>query len=317
MRINKAVTSGAILALILSFTSCSAPYNPVSAAESVVNDLPGTFNGYLQDAESILDAAQDAEKDVFHPGTGVAQVDEADTVVVENHPAPTIDLSEIPDWSGEAYVIINGNVPMFDEQDLTNTSEFLILSEHDALGRCQANYISVCPNSMPEEDREEIGMVRPSGWQTTRYDDLINGKYLYNRCHLIGFQLSGLNSDDRNLITGTRYLNLDGQLPFENAVASYVRKTGNHVLYRVTPIYDGSNLVASGVLEEAYSVEDAGEGIQFCVYCYNIQPGVVIDYADGTSHESVDALSEIDTALSCGACSVVGGEDPFEAVNGD
>lgn len=136
---------------------------------------------------------------------------------------------------------------------------------------------------MPTEERGDIGSVKPSGWKTVKYSGLVEGNYVYNRCHLIGFQLAGENANEKNLITGTRYMNCDGQLPFENKVAEYVKQTSNHVLYRVTPIFDGNNLVASGVLMEAYSIEDAGAGIQFCVYCYNVQPGIDIDYATGNT----------------------------------
>lgn len=280
-------------------------HNSVDTASSYINSLPSVFENYFEKAEDVLHASEQAEGNVFHPNIGGVEQ------TAEPAPESVIDLTDIPEWSGMPYALVNDNVPFFDEQELTSMSEFMILSDKDDLGRCQANYMSVCPNSLPSEEREGIGMIKPSGWQTTRYDDLINGKYLYNRCHLLGFQLSGLNADDRNLITGTRYLNVDGQLPFENAVASYVRTTGNHVLYRVTPIYEGDNLVASGVLEEGWSVEDGGEGICFCAYCYNIQPGIEIDYADGTSIESADALNDIETALSYGATSVAGGDDPF------
>jgi len=143
---------------------------------------------------------------------------------------------------------------------------------------------------MPTEDRGSIGQVKPSGWHTVKYD-CVDGKYLYNRCHLIGFQLTAENANTKNLITGTRYLNVEGMLPFENMVADYIKETGNHVLYRVTPIYEGDNLVVSGVQMEAKSVEDNGEGILFNVYCYNVQPGVTIDYATGESQLSNDGGS--------------------------
>ena len=145
---------------------------------------------------------------------------------------------------------------------------------------------------MPTEERGSIGMVKPTGWHTVRYDDLVDGKYLYNRCHLIGFQLTGENANTSNLITGTRYLNIEGMLPFENMVADYVKETGNHVMYRVTPIFEGSNLLASGVLMEGYSVEDNGAGICYCVYAYNVQPGVEIDYATGESKLEESAQPE-------------------------
>lgn len=192
---------------------------------------------------------------------------------------PPISLDEIPAYSGEPFVIIMDNQPDFDLDDLT-TDEFESYSDLDYLGRCGTAYANISLYTMPTEERGEIGMIKPSGWQTARYD-FVDGKYLYNRCHLIGFQLAGENANEKNLITGTRYMNVEGMLPFENMVADYVEDTGNHVLYRVTPIYKGTNLVASGVLMEALSVEDEGEGICFNVYVYNIQPGVVIDYATG------------------------------------
>lgn len=191
-------------------------------------------------------------------------------------------LDEIPDYSGEPYVQVNGNVPYFTADELTG-EPFETYSPLDDLGRCGAAYANVCLDIMPTEPRGEIGMVRPSGWHTVRYDDVVNGKYLYNRCHLIGYQLAGENANERNLITGTRYLNVEGMLPFEDQVDDYVDGTGNHVLYRVTPIFTGDNLVADGVLMEALSVEDQGAGVAFCVFCYNVQPGITIDYATGDS----------------------------------
>lgn len=167
-------------------------------------------------------------------------------------------------------------------------------SELDALGRCGAAYASVGPETMPTEDRGEIGSVKPSGCQSVKYD-IVDGKYLYNRCHLIGYQLTAENANEKNLITGTRYLNIEGMLPFENMVADYVKETGNHVMYRVTPIFEGDNLVASGVLMEGKSVEDDGEGILYCVYCYNVQPGISIDYATGASYLDSTSASQADT----------------------
>lgn len=191
----------------------------------------------------------------------------------------SISLENIPEFSGEPYIIINNNQPDFDLGDLS-TVEFEIYSALDQFGRCGRAFANVCLETMPTEARGEIGQIKPSGWQTVRYD-FVDGKYLYNRCHLIGYQLTGENANEKNLITGTRYMNVEGMLPFENMVAWYVEDTGNHVLYRVTPIYEGFNLVASGVQMEAFSVEDEGEGICFNVYVYNVQPGVVIDYATG------------------------------------
>lgn len=189
----------------------------------------------------------------------------------------------IPEYSGNPYVELNGNVPYFTDEELSTTA-FELYSELDSLGRCGACYANVCKEIMPTEERGSIGMVKPTGWHTVKYD-CITDRYLYNRCHLIGYQLAGENANEKNLITGTRYLNVDGMLPFENEVADYVNDTDNHVLYRVTPVFSGDNLLASGVIIEAKSVEDNGAGVQFNVYCYNVQPGISIDYIDGQSWE--------------------------------
>lgn len=190
----------------------------------------------------------------------------------------------IPEYSGNPYVELNGNVPYFTDEELSTTA-FELYSELDSLGRCGACYANVCKEIMPTEERGSIGMVKPTGWHTVKYD-CITDRYLYNRCHLIGYQLAGENANEKNLITGTRYLNVDGMLPFENEVADYVDETDNHVLYRVTPVFSDDNLVASGVIIEAKSVEDKGVGVQFNVYCYNVQPGISIDYIDGQSWEN-------------------------------
>ena len=198
----------------------------------------------------------------------------------------------LPVWDGDPYTELNGNVPDFDADDLTAES-FESYSALDELGRCGTAYACIGTDLMPTEERGSISEVHPSGWQSVTYD-IVDGNYLYNRCHLIGWQLTGEDANECNLITGTRYLNVEGMLPFENLVADYIEETGNHVLYRVTPVFEGDNLVASGVEMEAYSVEDDGEGICFHVYCFNVQPGITIDYADGTSclDEDADALSE-------------------------
>lgn len=196
-------------------------------------------------------------------------------------PTTSYALQEIPPYQGEPYVIINHNVPNFKEEDYTTLS-FERYSELDSLGRCGVAYANVSVDTMPTEERGSIGMIKPSGWQTVKYD-FVDGKYLYNRCHLIGFQLTGENANEKNLITCTRFMNTVGMLEFENKVAKYVKETKHHVLYRVTPVFEGTNLVASGVFMEAYSVEDQGKGIQFYVYVYNVQDGVTIHYADGTS----------------------------------
>lgn len=192
-----------------------------------------------------------------------------------------VSLDAIPAYDGKAYVAVNNNEPFFTDSDMTTTA-FENYSDLDSLGRCGVAYANICKDIMPTEERGKIGMIKPSGWHTVKYD-VIKDRYLYNRCHLIGYQLAGENANPKNLITGTRYLNVEGMLPFENLVADYVNNTGNHVLYRVTPMFSGSNLVANGVLIEAKSVEDNGSGILFNVYCYNVQPGVGINYENGDS----------------------------------
>ena len=192
-----------------------------------------------------------------------------------------VSLDSIPAYSGEPYIAINDNQPGFLPGEMT-TSSYEVYSPLDSLGRCGTATACVGVDLMPTEARGSIGQVKPTGWQTVKYD-CVDGKYLYNRCHLIGYQLSGENANKQNLITGTRYLNVDGMLPFENMVADYVKETDNHVLYRVTPVYEDDNLVASGVVMEAKSVEDNGESVSFHVYVYNVQPGVEIDYATGES----------------------------------
>ncbi len=191
------------------------------------------------------------------------------------------DIGSIPKYVGKPYIIINDNKPFFTEKDITNES-FEKLSSLDALGRCGVAYANLSKELMPTHERGAIGMIKPTGWHTIRYEN-IDGHYLYNRCHLLSFRLTGNNADARNLITGTRYLNIEGMLPFENMVADYIKSTNRHALYRVTPIFDGNNLLASGVLMEGYSTEDNGESVCFNVYCYNVQPGIEINYANGES----------------------------------
>lgn len=201
-------------------------------------------------------------------------------------PEGVYTLENVPEYTGQAYVALGGNRPDFSSDDLT-TSAYESYSPLDALGRCGTARACVGVELMPTEERGSIGSVKPSGWQTVKYD-CVDGKYLYNRCHLIGFQLTGENANRENLITGTRYMNVDGMLPFENMVADYVKETENHVLYQVTPCYEGGDLVAKGVQMEALSVEDEGEGVCFNVYVYNVQPGVEIDYATGESRLAED-----------------------------
>lgn len=222
-------------------------------------------------------------QDITSGGTSSATTSTNETSTSSNK----VQLNDIPEYSSDPYVVINGNEPFFEESDYT-TEPFEEYSNLDSLGRCGIAYANICKEIMPTEDRQDIDSVTPSGWVQHEYD-FVDGGYLYNRCHLIGHQLAGEDANEKNLITGTRYLNIQGMLPFENMVADYVEETDNHVLYRVTPIYDGNNLVASGVLMEGWSVEDSGDGICYNVYCYNVQPGVEIDYTTGDSRENGEA----------------------------
>ena len=226
-------------------------------------------------------------------GSAISSQSKPDTVSVSDQaenlpepapqiPAPPFSLADIAPYSGEPCAVVNGNVPYFSKEELT-TQSFESYSGLDGLGRCGAAYACVGLDLMPTEERGSIGNVRPTGWHTVKYNDIVDGNYLYNRCHLIGYLLSGENANERNLITGTRYLNVQGMLPYENRIADYVQESGNHVLYRVTPVFEGENLLASGVLMEALSVEDGGQAVSFCVYAYNVQPGIAIDYATGES----------------------------------
>ena len=204
--------------------------------------------------------------------------------VLLTHRTYAFDLASVPPYSGSPYVELNGNQPLFTDAEKASTVSFERFSSLDVLGRCGVAFANLAEELMPTEDREDISSVRPSGWVNAKYP-FIDKEYLYNRCHLIAFALAGENANERNLITGTRYLNVEGMLPFEVRVARYLELTGNHVLYRATPVFEGTNRVASGVELEGWSVEDGGENICFHVYCYNVQPGVVIDYRTGESRE--------------------------------
>lgn len=207
-------------------------------------------------------------------------ITETETIQKDKTKTP-FSLQSVPKYSGKPYVVINDNVPFFSKKDYT-TKSYEYYSSLDSMGRCGVTMACIGQDIMPTEKRGNIGSVKPTGWHTIKYD-WIDGKYLYNRCHLIGYQLTAENANRSNLITGTRYLNVTGMLPFENMVADYIKETDNHVLYRVTPVFEGKNLVASGVLMEAMSMEDEGDDILFNVFCYNVQPGVSIDYATGSS----------------------------------
>lgn len=215
---------------------------------------------------------------------------ENDTMVIQ--PIQNEEIKFLAsEFSGEPFVAVNNNIPYFTDSEKKNTEVFEKYSELDNLGRCGVAYANVCKKLMPTEDRESLSSVTPSGWKNKQYD-FVDGGWLYNRAHIIGFQLAGEQANKLNLITGTRYFNVDGMLTFENMVADYVKETNNHVLYRVTPIYVGNNLVAEGVLMEGWSVEDSGEGVCFNVFCYNVQPGVEINYATGDSWLNSEKMPE-------------------------
>ena len=210
-----------------------------------------------------------------------------------------VDINTVPEYSSLPYTELNGNIPMFSDEEKTKTDVFEYYSAQDHLGRCGVAYANVCKDIMPTEERGEIGRVKPTGWVQNKYPGIVDSEpsYLYNRCHLIAYGLAGENDNELNLITGTRYMNVEGMNPFELQVLDYVRSTGSHVLYRVTPIFEGDNLLASGVEMEAWSVEDKGKGVCFHVYCYNVQPGIVIDYTTGENRlsDEAQATSEEET----------------------
>lgn len=261
LRKTAAITLCELLAIATIFTGCASA------------DLSGT-----EGAGHAVGAVV-ADEDSSGALSSKDKVDGPQEDLVNNN--SYVSLDAIPAYDGKAYVAVNNNEPFFTDSDMTTTA-FENYSDLDSLGRCGVAYANICKDIMPTEERGKIGMIKPSGWHTVKYD-VIKDRYLYNRCHLIGYQLAGENANPKNLITGTRYLNVEGMLPFENLVADYVNNTGNHVLYRVTPMFSGSNLVANGVLIEAKSVEDNGGGILFNVYCYNVQPGVGINYENGDS----------------------------------
>ncbi len=260
----------ALAALLLAF-ACAAGIRLADTEDGTPNRTPDRMQGE-ETASADMPPGTEEEPDM-PSATG----EETDT------PSDAVEEPDMPPYAGEPYAVIGDNRPDFGE-DSGRTDAFESYSELDGLGRCGCAYANVCRELMPTEERGEIGQIRPSGWHTVKYD-CIPDRYLYNRCHLIGYQLCGENANERNLITGTRYLNVSGMLPFENQVADYVLDTGNHVLYRVTPVFTGDHLVADGVRMEAWSVEDAGEGVCFDVFVYNVQPGVMIDYATGESRE--------------------------------
>lgn len=252
---KKIIISIQLICLILMFLcGCTTPYTPMPIVE-VVKEESTTENN----KEAVI-SSNKTNKEINKE----------------------FSLDLIPEFSSEPSVIINNNKPYFtNEEKEMGKNSFISLSDLDELGRCGAAFASLSKDTLAIEERGQIGSVKPSGWHTVKYDG-IDGNYLYNRCHLLMYALTGLNAEPRNLITGTRYLNIEGNLPYEESVVDYIKNTGNHVLYRVTPIFENDNLICSGELMEAYSIEDNGY-FQFCVYCYNVQPGITIDYLTGNS----------------------------------
>lgn len=269
-KIRTGITS-IVLAAGIIFAGCSTNTQPDYV------DTPATV---IADETSVSEALETAEA----PESSAAEesIQSAEDVSPQHAGTETqFSYGSIPAYSGSPYVAVNENIPYFTDEELT-TQSFETYSELDSLGRCGVTYACIGQDLMPTEDRESISEVTPSGWNNKEYD-FVDGGWLYNRCHLIGFQLTGENANEKNLITGTRSMNVDGMLLFENMTADYIKETGNHVMYRVTPVFEGDELVPRGVLMEGKSVEDNGEGILFNVFVYNVQPGVEINYMTGDS----------------------------------
>lgn len=278
----------ALVSIVALFGGCESAVSKNGVDNTTVSEKNADVSVELSADESFASDKKEAATTEEYSVSSVPTQSEKNTTHTALHAthkdtakSGDISLANIPEYSGSAYVVLNSNNPTFKKSEITENF-FESYSPLDSLGRCGTAFACLGRETMPTEERGSIGQVKPSGWHTVKYD-CVDGKYLFNRCHLIGFQLSGENANIKNLITGTRYLNIEGMLPFENMVADYIKETNNHVMYRVKPIFEGSNLVASGVQMEAYSVEDSGDGICFNVYCYNVQPGVEINYSDGTS----------------------------------
>lgn len=268
LRHGKLLITALVLSLLI--TACGSDISDVSPEPAP--SLPNTSTEQMfENPDSNSEAPKESTPDA-------APAIPSQQGIISNQ-AESISISSVPEYSGSPYVTLNDNIPNLNPT-AKDAHGFETYASLDYLGRCGTAYASVGPETMPSEERGSISDVTPSGWEQEAYD-FVDGQYIYNRCHLIGFQLTGENANEKNLITGTRYMNVEGMLPFENMIADYVKETSNHVLYRVTPIYDGSGLVAKGVEMEAISVEDQGEDIQFHVFCYNVQPGVIIDYQTG------------------------------------
>lgn len=285
---NKIKKSLAILmsvVMLFALTSCG------STEENSTTTLPDSSSFFEETGTFENQPSSDSDNTTTQNGQSATVPNGANQTVPPSVPqVDKVTPSQTPVYSSSPYVVVNNNIPLFTETEKSTTKSFEKYSDLDSLGRCGVAYSCIGKDIMPTGQRGEIGQVKPSGWQTVKYD-FVDGKYLYNRCHLIGWQLTGENANSKNLITGTRYMNVNGMLPFENMVDDYIEETNNHVLYRVTPVFQGNELVARGVQIEAYSVEDNGDGICFNVYCFNVQPGVKIDYLTGLSALSGEEIT--------------------------
>lgn len=295
MKKLKLLLANILLAGVLVLGGCADAGDSSQSSSSKETTAQGSGSSEDQSTETSADSSDDTSAQADSGNTVGSDTAGKTKSATSNSKASAVSTSKIPKYSGSPYIKVHNNVPFFKKSDLTK-KVFEKYSKLDALGRCRTAYANVCKATMPTEKRGRIGMVKPSGWHTVKYNN-VDGKYLYNRCHLIGYQLTAENANERNLMTGTRYLNVDGMLPFENMVADYVKETNNHVLYRVTPMYTDDNLLADGVLMEAESVEDKGKGISYCVYVYNVQPGIKIDYETGDS-SAKDASNEMSSGSS-------------------
>lgn len=264
------------LVFVLMLSACST-----SDDQEVNQEITATVG-----TQEVALLSQSSTQEVENKKVDEIESQTEDTVILVDE----FDISDIPTYSGNPYIIVNDNVPFFRDEEITADS-FEQYSPLDSLGRCGVALASVGLDIMPTEERESISSVYPTGWEQEAYEH-VNGGYLYNRCHILGFQLTGENANEENLITGTRQMNVDAMLPFENMVADYVKETGNHVYMRVTPIFEGDNLLATGVLMEAKSVEDDGEGVLYNVFCYNAQEGIILNYATGENSSSYEILEE-------------------------
>lgn len=306
----------ALTTLIVAVSGVVMLFNPDSYADSQSNTASTAVKESSSKREESKKTETKQTTEESHQQTKEAAVKasvsrEKEEKQKEAEQKEKAQLTSLPQYEGKPYVEINHNTPYFPESDC-NTQSFEKYSDLDSLGRCGVAYANISQSTMPTGKRQPIGNVKPSGWHTVRYSN-VDGKYLYNRCHLIGYQLTAENANPQNLITGTRYLNVEGMLPFENMVADYIKATNHHVLYRVTPYFSGDDLVVRGVQIEAKSVEDNGKGILFNVYCFNVQPGVEIDYANGESQLTDPNAEEAGTTSSTVSSSTMQEASPTQA----